>query len=112
MEATDTPGDALSAALLPVLMHQLNGATQVLTSLSAVLNLPDGERWLREKANPADRTYLEAENAWAEREMAANQEPSRREMGREKFLDRVWQQKVKSRGTIIGQEKGASLLPI
>ena len=38
-----------------------------------------------------------------EREMALHQEPSRREMGREKFLSRVWQQKVKSRGTIIGQ---------
>ncbi|MDP2087704.1 MAG: valine--tRNA ligase [Gemmobacter sp.] len=45
-----------------------------------------------------------------EREMAANGEPSRREMGREAFLARVWQQKVKSRGTIIGQLKrlGAS----
>ncbi|WP_375689706.1 valine--tRNA ligase [Pseudooceanicola sp. LIPI14-2-Ac024] len=45
-----------------------------------------------------------------EREMAANQEPSRAEMGRAAFLDRVWQQKVKSRGTIIGQLKrlGAS----
>ncbi|WP_299782493.1 valine--tRNA ligase [uncultured Roseobacter sp.] len=45
-----------------------------------------------------------------EREMAANQEPSRRDMGREKFIERVWQQKVKSRGTIIGQLKrlGAS----
>ncbi|MGJ8604266.1 MAG: valine--tRNA ligase [Marivita sp.] len=45
-----------------------------------------------------------------EREMAANGEPPRREMGREAFLDRVWQQKVKSRGTIIGQLKrlGAS----
>jgi valyl-tRNA synthetase len=38
-----------------------------------------------------------------ERDMALHQEPSRREMGREKFLARVWQQKVKSRGTIIGQ---------
>ncbi|MFC3179599.1 valine--tRNA ligase [Cypionkella sinensis] len=38
-----------------------------------------------------------------ERDMALHQEPSRREMGREKFLSRVWQQKVKSRGTIIGQ---------
>ena len=38
-----------------------------------------------------------------EREMAAKGEPSRREMGREAFLSRVWQQKVKSRGTIIGQ---------
>ena len=45
-----------------------------------------------------------------EREMAANQEPSRSEMGRAAFVDRVWQQKVKSRGTIIGQLKrlGAS----
>jgi len=45
-----------------------------------------------------------------EREMAANQEPSRAEMGRPAFLERVWQQKVKSRGTIIGQLKrlGAS----
>ncbi|WP_298842762.1 valine--tRNA ligase [uncultured Roseobacter sp.] len=45
-----------------------------------------------------------------EREMAANGEPTRREMGREKFLERVWEQKVKSRGTIIGQLKrlGAS----
>ncbi len=45
-----------------------------------------------------------------ERELAANQEPSRREMGREAFIDRVWQQKLKSRGNIIGQLKrlGAS----
>ncbi|MDJ1015893.1 MAG: valine--tRNA ligase [Paracoccaceae bacterium] len=38
-----------------------------------------------------------------ERELAANQEPSRREMGREAFVHRVWQQKVKSRGNIKGQ---------
>ncbi len=38
-----------------------------------------------------------------ERDMALHQEPSRREMGREAFLARVWQQKVQSRGTIIGQ---------
>ncbi|MFN5999157.1 MAG: valine--tRNA ligase [Paracoccaceae bacterium] len=38
-----------------------------------------------------------------EREMALSQEPDRRTMGREKFLARVWQQKQKSRGTIIGQ---------
>jgi valyl-tRNA synthetase len=45
-----------------------------------------------------------------ERDMAANGEPTRREMGREAFVARVWQQKVKSRGTIIGQLKrlGAS----
>ena len=38
-----------------------------------------------------------------EREMALNQEPNRRTMGREKFLARVWQQKQKSRGNIRGQ---------
>ncbi len=38
-----------------------------------------------------------------EREMAANGEPTRREMGREKFLSRVWQQKQKSRGNIRSQ---------
>ncbi|WP_227269746.1 valine--tRNA ligase [Roseobacter weihaiensis] len=45
-----------------------------------------------------------------EREMMLNQEPNRQTMGREKFVERVWQQKVASRGTIIGQLKrlGAS----
>ena len=45
-----------------------------------------------------------------EREMAAAGEPTREEMGREAFVARVWQQKHKSRGTIIGQLKrlGAS----
>jgi valyl-tRNA synthetase len=45
-----------------------------------------------------------------EKEMAANGEPSRVEMGRDAFERRVWQQKIKSRGTIIGQLKrlGAS----
>ncbi len=38
-----------------------------------------------------------------EREMAAKGEPNRRDMGREAFVARVWQQKQKSRGTIIGQ---------
>ncbi|MCZ4352255.1 valine--tRNA ligase [Roseovarius aestuarii] len=45
-----------------------------------------------------------------EREMAANGEPTRAEMGRDAFERRVWEQKIKSRGTIIGQLKrlGAS----
>ncbi|MEZ5755642.1 MAG: valine--tRNA ligase [Paracoccaceae bacterium] len=38
-----------------------------------------------------------------EREMARNGEPSRREMGRDAFTRRVWDQKRNSRGTIIGQ---------
>ncbi|MCB1312083.1 MAG: valine--tRNA ligase [Sedimentitalea sp.] len=45
-----------------------------------------------------------------ERELAANQEPSRVEMGREAFIERVWEQKRRSGGTIIDQLKrlGAS----
>ncbi|ABG31375.1 valine--tRNA ligase [Roseobacter denitrificans] len=45
-----------------------------------------------------------------EREMAANGEGRRQDMTRDDFVARVWQQKVKSRGTIIGQLKrlGAS----
>ncbi|MDF1670023.1 MAG: valine--tRNA ligase [Roseovarius sp.] len=45
-----------------------------------------------------------------ERDMAEHNEPTRVEMGREAFEKRVWQQKIKSRGTIIGQLKrlGAS----
>jgi len=38
-----------------------------------------------------------------EREMAKEGLPSRREMGREAFTLKVWEQKRKSRGTIIGQ---------
>jgi valyl-tRNA synthetase len=45
-----------------------------------------------------------------ERELAKNGEPGRREMGREAFTARVWQQKVKSRNNISDQLKrlGAS----
>ena len=45
-----------------------------------------------------------------ERALAAEGNEGRRDMGRERFIDRVWQQKVASRGTIIGQLKrlGAS----
>ena len=38
-----------------------------------------------------------------ERDMALHQEPDRRTMGRKRFIARVWEQKQKSRGTIIGQ---------
>ncbi|MEM6623351.1 MAG: valine--tRNA ligase [Pseudomonadota bacterium] len=40
-----------------------------------------------------------------ERELMETQQPGRREMGREKFVDRVWEQKEKSEGTILGQLK-------
>ena len=38
-----------------------------------------------------------------ERELARNGEPGRRDLGRDAFTLRVWEQKRKSRGTIIGQ---------
>lgn len=45
-----------------------------------------------------------------ERELAKNQQPSRAELGREKFLEKVWEWKEHSGGTIIEQLKrlGAS----
>ena len=45
-----------------------------------------------------------------ERQLAERKEPGRREMGREKFLERVWAWKAESGGTITGQLKrlGAS----
>jgi len=45
-----------------------------------------------------------------ERELMETQQPGRREMGRTAFVERVWEQKRKSEGTILGQLKrlGAS----
>src|SRR6218665_1934484 len=45
-----------------------------------------------------------------ERQLAERQQPGRREMGREKFLERVWEWKAESGGTILNQLKrlGAS----
>ena len=45
-----------------------------------------------------------------ERQLMERQEPGRRDMGREKFLDRVWQWKAESGGIIVNQLKrlGAS----
>ncbi|SLN61758.1 Valine--tRNA ligase [Pseudoruegeria aquimaris] len=45
-----------------------------------------------------------------ERELARNQQPSRAELGREAFLEKVWEWKAQSGGTIINQLKrlGAS----
>ena len=45
-----------------------------------------------------------------ERQLMERQEPSRRELGREKFLERVWAWKAESGGTILNQLKrlGAS----
>ena len=45
-----------------------------------------------------------------ERQLMERQEPGRRDMGRDKFLERVWQWKAESGGTIVNQLKrlGAS----
>ncbi|MBK8082985.1 MAG: valine--tRNA ligase [Devosia sp.] len=45
-----------------------------------------------------------------ERQLAERQQPGRRDMGREKFLERVWEWKAESGGTILNQLKrlGAS----
>ncbi len=45
-----------------------------------------------------------------ERQLAADKQPGRRDLGREKFLEKVWQWKAESGGTIINQLKrlGAS----
>ena len=45
-----------------------------------------------------------------ERQLAANKQPGRRELGREKFLEKVWDWKAESGGTIVNQLKrlGAS----
>ena len=45
-----------------------------------------------------------------ERQLMERQQPGRREMGREKFLQRVWERKAESGGTIVNQLKrlGAS----
>jgi hypothetical protein len=47
---SDSTSDPLAAALLPVVIHELNNATQMLSSLNAVLALPGGEDFLRERA--------------------------------------------------------------
>jgi valyl-tRNA synthetase len=51
-----------------------------------------------------------ATQAVVERQLAERQQPGSREMGREKFIERVWEWKAESGGTIIGQLKrlGAS----
>ena len=45
-----------------------------------------------------------------ERELAKNKQPGRRELGRDKFLEKVWEWKAESGGTIVNQLKrlGAS----
>ena len=42
--------DPLPSVLLPVLIHELNNATQLLTSLNTLLGVPGGEKFLSERA--------------------------------------------------------------
>ena len=46
-----------------------------------------------------------------ERQLAEAGEPSRRDMGREKFLKRIWQWKEESGGAIVKQQKRLGLTP-
>lgn len=46
---TATPPDPLASALLPVLIHEMNNATQVLTSLNTLLSMPGGDQYLTER---------------------------------------------------------------
>ncbi len=46
-----------------------------------------------------------------EREMKKNREPTRREMGREKFIERVWEFVEKNRNTISQQKKSLGISP-
>lgn len=43
--------DPLGSALLPVVIHDLNNATQLLTTLNTLLGMPGGERFLSERAD-------------------------------------------------------------
>lgn len=61
-----SPSDPLAAALLPVLLHRLGNAGQLLTALRAVLGLEGGERALHERADDLATTAREVEElGWA-----------------------------------------------
>ncbi len=47
---TETHHDPLACSLLPVVIHELNNATQLLTSLNTLLAMPNGEKFLTERA--------------------------------------------------------------
>ena len=59
-------GDPLGAALLPVLLHRLGNAGQLLSALRSVLGLEGGERALHERADDLATTAREVEElGWA-----------------------------------------------
>lgn len=55
-------GDPLAVALLPVLLHKLNNATQLVTGLNAVLAFEDGEGFLAERADDLGKTSRQVED--------------------------------------------------
>ena len=62
MTASETSSDPLVAQLLPVVVHEVNNATQLLVGLKAMLEIPGGEAlfaarpmtWRRASSRMAD----------------------------------------------------------
>ncbi|QDV07349.1 hypothetical protein Poly30_28730 [Planctomycetes bacterium Poly30] len=51
-----TPSDPTARVLLPVLLHEVNNATQLLVGLRAILELPGGEAMFNSRADDLGRT--------------------------------------------------------
>ncbi len=51
-----TPSDPTARVLLPVLLHEVNNATQLLVGLKAILELPGGEPMFNSRADDLGRT--------------------------------------------------------
>ncbi len=51
-----TPSDPVARVLLPVLLHEVNNATQLLVGLRAILELPGGEAMFNSRADDLGRT--------------------------------------------------------
>lgn len=51
MTASETSSDPLVAQLLPVVVHEVNNATQLLVGLKAMLEIPGGEALFASRAN-------------------------------------------------------------
>lgn len=59
--AETTTSDPVSRLLLPVLVHEVNNATQLLVGLRALLDLPGGEALFAQRADELARTSLRME---------------------------------------------------
>lgn len=54
--AASSPSDPVARVLLPVLLHEVNNATQLLVGLRAILELPGGEAMFNSRADDLGRT--------------------------------------------------------